>query len=83
MQPWPPNYVAGLYTIHGLILLLFLSFSLRSFSPGTLGFFFYFFVLPPYYDIIVINYRNPLEYGKKVQRNHEVYPGPLLKTQHF
>ena len=30
----------------------------------------YLSISPPYYDI-VINYRNPLECGKKAQRNHE------------
>ena len=74
--------MAGVYTIHGLSSLLFLSFSLRSFSPGTLGLFFYFFILPPYYDK-VINYRNPLEYDKKAQRNHEAYPALYSKVNIF
>ena len=74
-QPWPPTYVARVYTIHGLILLLFLSFSLRSFSPGTLGFFILFFC----FATLLWHYSNKLQESIRIWQESPKKPWGLSR----
>ena len=54
----------------------------QKFFPGYSRFIYVIFLLC-HLTMTVINFRNPLEYGKKGQRNHEAYPVLYSKPNIF
>ena len=69
------SHLRGQGLHHTWVDFVVVSFSLRSFSPGTPGFFFYFFVLPP----LLWHYSNKLQESIRIWQESPKKPWGLSR----